>query len=59
MNNVAYVGHGVEIEDDVLRLRRRKLEFDGDASRGADPGEPRPLRLKGFLTAVLSGPKDR
>jgi len=28
VSTVTYVGHGVEIEDDAARLRRRKLEFD-------------------------------
>jgi hypothetical protein len=33
VSTVRYVGHGVEIEDDAVRLRRRKVEFDGDAVR--------------------------
>ena len=33
VSTVTYVGHGVEIEDDAARLRRRKLEFDYDAAR--------------------------
>jgi hypothetical protein len=35
-----YVGHGVEIEDDAARLRRRKLEFDADAARRSHRGRP-------------------
>ena len=45
MNTVTYVGHGAEIEDDAVRLRRRKLEFDGDAARSSHRSKPR--RRKG------------
>ncbi len=37
MRNIAYPGHGVEIEEDVVRLRRRKLEFDSDAAGRRGP----------------------
>ncbi|HET7243743.1 MAG TPA: hypothetical protein VFJ07_02840 [Streptosporangiaceae bacterium] len=40
MSTVRYVGHGVEIEDDAVRLRRRKMEFDGDAARRFGQGKP-------------------
>lgn len=36
VNTVRYVGHGVEIEDDVFRLRRRALEFHGDTAGFGD-----------------------
>jgi hypothetical protein len=39
-----YVGHGVEIEDDAVRLRRRKLEFDDDAARRSHWSRPRRRR---------------
>ena len=57
MNTVTYVGHGAEIEDDAVRLRRRKLEFDGDAARGSHRGKTR--RRKGHgpvgaMSAALS-----
>jgi len=44
VNNSAYAGHGVEIEDDIVRLRRRKLEYEGDAARRARRTQPRRLR---------------
>ena len=44
MNTVTYVGHGVEIEDDAVRLRRRKLEFDDDAARRFHQGKLRRRR---------------
>ncbi len=40
MNTVTYVGHGAEIEDDAVRLRRRKLDFDGDAARRSHQSKP-------------------
>lgn len=43
VSTVRYVGHGMEIEDDAVRLRRRKLEFDGDAARRF---HSKPLRRK-------------
>ena len=42
MINMTYAGHGVEIEEDVVRFRRRKLEFDSDRARRPDP---RPFRI--------------
>jgi hypothetical protein len=41
VSTVRYVGHGVEIEDDAVRLRRRKVEFDGDARRFGQDKPPR------------------
>ena len=49
MNNMTYAGHGVEIEEDVIRLRRPKHEFDIDAARR--PG-PRPFRILHPVSAV-------
>ena len=43
--NIAYSGHGAEIEEDLVRLRRRKLEFDADAARRVRRGEPRRRRF--------------
>ena len=43
MRNVAYLGHGAEIEEDVVRLRRRKLEFDSDAAHRPRPASGQDL----------------
>jgi hypothetical protein len=43
---VTYVGHGVEIEDDAARLRRRKLEFDDDTAHRSHESRPRRRRRK-------------
>ena len=54
MRNIAYLGHGAEIEEDVVRLRRRKLEFDSDAARRG----PRLVRIfhpVGAVSARLAG----
>jgi hypothetical protein len=34
--NTMHAGAGVEIEDDVVRLRQRKLEYEADALAGPD-----------------------
>jgi hypothetical protein len=49
VSNIAYAGDGVGIEDDVVRLRRHKHEFDIDTARRPDP---RPLRIIHPLSAV-------
>ena len=49
MNNIAYAGHGVEIEEDVVRLQRHKHEFDVDTARRPDP---QPLRIFHPVSAV-------
>jgi hypothetical protein len=59
MSDIGYAGHGAEIEEDIVRLRRRKLEFDDDAARRARRGEPRP-RLRVFhpvsaVSAAITG----
>ncbi len=53
MSTVGYVSHAVEIEDDVTRLRRRKVEFDCDAARYARSGRPRRRRgARGLVSAM-------
>jgi hypothetical protein len=49
VNNIAYAGHGVEIEEDVVRLQRHKHEFDADTARRPDP---QPLRIFHPVSAV-------
>jgi hypothetical protein len=49
VNNIAYAGHGVEIEEDVVRLQRHKHEFDVDTARRPDP---QPLRIFHPVSAV-------
>ena len=49
MSTMTYAGHGVEIEEDVVRLRRHKHEFDIDTARRPDP---RPLRIFHPVSAV-------
>jgi len=44
VSTVMYAGYGAEIEDDAVRLRRRKLEFDDDAARRSRQGKPRRRR---------------
>jgi hypothetical protein len=59
VSNVGYAGHGAEIEEDIIRLRRRKLEFDDDMARRARRGGPR-RRLRVFhpvstVSAAITG----
>jgi hypothetical protein len=49
VSNIAYAGHGVEIEEDLVRLGRRKLEFHSDVAHRRDP---RPLRIFHPVSAV-------
>ncbi len=44
MTTITYVGHGVEIEDDVVRMRRRKLESADDLARNLHRSKPRRRR---------------
>ena len=56
MSTLRYVGHGVEIEDDAIRLRRRKIEFD-DAARGSHrskPPRPKDVGPVRAISAVLA-----
>ena len=55
MSMVTYVGFGVEIEDDAVRLRRRKVEFEGDAARLAQQSKPRRWRKDPGLVSAMSG----
>ena len=52
MSNMTYAGHAVEIEEDIVRLRRRKLEFESDAVRRRNP---RPLRIFHPFSGVSAG----
>ena len=54
MRNIAYPGHGVEIEEDVVRLRRRKLEFDSDAAGRRGPRLVRIFHPAGAVSARLA-----
>ena len=49
MSTMTYAGHGVEIEEDVVRLGRHKHEFDIDTARRPDPW---PLRIFYPVSAV-------
>jgi hypothetical protein len=56
MNTVMYVGHGVEIEDDAVRLRRRTLEYRDDAARRVHWQKPPRRQARGpagLLSAVI------
>jgi hypothetical protein len=52
VSTVRYVGHGVEIEDDAVRLRRRKLEFDDDAARRSHQSKPPRRKNTGPVRAI-------
>lgn len=54
MSNVTYAGHGVEIEEDAVRLQRRKLEFDSDAAHRRDPRPRRIFNPVSALSAALA-----
>jgi hypothetical protein len=41
-----YAGHGVEIEEDAVRLRRHHLEFEHDVRAALIESQPWPRRLK-------------
>jgi hypothetical protein len=51
MNTTAYAGRGIEIEDDIGRLRRRQLEYEGDAARRARRTGPQRQQRRGLLLA--------
>ena len=44
-------GHGAEIEDDLIRLGRRSLEFEHDVRAALIGGRPRSRRLKALRPA--------
>ena len=52
MSTLRYAGHGVEIEDDAVRLRRRKLEFDYDAVRRSHQSKPSRRKDVGPVRAI-------
>jgi hypothetical protein len=54
VRTVRYVSHGVEIEDDAVRLRRHKCEFDGDAARRSRQGKPRRRKDVGPVSAIAA-----
>lgn len=54
MSTIRYPGHGVEIEDDAARLRRRKLEFDHDAARRSHQNKPRRRKDVGLVSAIAA-----
>jgi hypothetical protein len=55
VNTVRYGGHGVEIEDDAVRLRRHKLESGGGAARRSHRSRP-PRRKDIGPVSDISGP---
>jgi hypothetical protein len=55
VSTITYVGHGVEIEDDVVRMRRRKLESADDLARSVHRSKPRRRRkARGPARAMLA-----
>ena len=54
MSTVRYTGHGVEIEDDAVRLRRHRLEFDNDAARLSPQDKPRRRKDLGPVSAIAA-----
>jgi len=60
VSTIRYVGHGVEVEDDAARLRRHRLEFEGDVARWARQSKPRRARkargpIRAMTAAVARG----
>jgi hypothetical protein len=54
VSTMTYAGHGVEIEQDVVRLRRHKHEFDIDTARRPDPRPPRIFHPVSAVSAVIA-----
>jgi len=52
VRTTTYAGHGVEIEDDAIRLGRHHLEFEHDVRAALTGGQPRPRRLKALRPAA-------
>ena len=52
MSTVRYVGHGVEIEDDTLRLSRRMVESRGDAVRRGYRGKSQRRHARGPVSRI-------
>jgi len=51
VRTTTYAGHGVEIEDDAIRLGRHNLEFEHDVRAALIGSRPRPRRLKALRPA--------
>jgi hypothetical protein len=51
VSTTTYAGHGVEIEEDLIRLRRRHLEFEHDVRAALIGSQPRSRRLKALRLA--------
>jgi hypothetical protein len=51
VRTTSYAGHGLEIEEDVTRLRRHHLEFEHDVRAALIGSQPRPRRLKALCPA--------
>ena len=51
MSASAYAGHGVEIEDDIIRLGRRSLEFEHDVRAALIGGRSRSRRRQALRAA--------
>ena len=52
MNNATRTSSGVEIEEDIIRFRRRKLEYEADVARQAAPRRLRTRRLARAMPVV-------
>jgi hypothetical protein len=52
---VTYAGQGAEIEDDAVRLGRRRLEFEGDAARLSQQSQRRRRRKDLGPVSAMSG----
>jgi hypothetical protein len=51
VNTTTYAGHGVEIEEDFIRLRRHHREFEHDVAAALIGSRPRSRRLKALRPA--------
>jgi hypothetical protein len=49
-----HAGPGLEIEDDIVRLRRRELEYEADAARRTGP-DRLGTTVAGTATQAVSG----
>src|SRR5215469_15917785 len=58
VNSAVQVGPGVEIEDEIVRLRRCELEFEADAARRTGPDRlrtPLPGKAKQAVSRRMAG----
>jgi hypothetical protein len=53
VNTTTYAGHGAEIEEDFIRLRRHHLEFEQDVAAAVIGSRPRSRRLKTLRPASV------